>query len=61
MIITRVQLASIVLQTKEQIEIRDFPLVHFLLGVIPDLCKERSEVTLVKLPLATTRATGKSN
>ena len=61
MIITRVQLASIVLQTKERIEIRDFPLVHFLLRVIPDLYKEHSKVTLVKLPLATTRATAKSN
>ena len=57
----RVELAPIVLQTKERIEIPDFPMVYSLLRVIPDLYKEHCEVILVKLPLATTRATAKSN
>ena len=60
MIITRVQLAHIVLQITDSqengIEIPDFPLIEFLLHVISNRYKEHSEVTLVKLPLATTRA-----
>ena len=59
MIITRVPLSPIVLQItglqKNGFKIPEFPLVHFWLHVISNQYKEHSEVTLVKLPLATTR------